>query len=121
MPAHSSNLLQPLDVTCFSPLKRVYGRLVGKKARLGFNLITKFDFLEAYPKARIEAFKPDTVKNGFEATGLVPFKPERVLEQLNIQLKTPTPPGSQSTNLAPKTPYNFKQLEKQASIIKKPA
>lgn len=28
MPVHSSHLLQPLDVSCFSPLKRAYGRLV---------------------------------------------------------------------------------------------
>ena len=41
-----------------------------------------------------------------------------MLEQLNIQLKTPTPPGSWSTNSALKTPHNLKQLEKQASIIK---
>ena len=119
MPPHSSHLLQPLDVGCFSPLKRAYGRLVENKARLGFNHIDKFDFLEAYPEARMEAFKADTIKNGFTAAGLVPFNPERVLEQLNIQLKTPTPPGSQSTNSAPKTLYNPKQLEKQASTIKK--
>ena len=28
MPAHSSHLLQPLDVGCFSPLKKAYGKLV---------------------------------------------------------------------------------------------
>jgi hypothetical protein len=38
-----------------------------------------------------------------------------VLSQLNIQLKTPTPPGSRSTN----SPHNAKQLEKQASTVKK--
>ena len=37
----------------------------------------------------------------------------------HIQLKTPTPPGSQSTNSEPKTSYNLKQLQKQASTIKK--
>jgi hypothetical protein len=26
MPPHSSHLLQPLDVGCFGPLKKVYGR-----------------------------------------------------------------------------------------------
>ena len=119
MPPHSSHLLQPLDVGCFSPLKRAYGRLVENKARLGFNHIDKFDFLEAYPEARTEAFKADTIKNSFAAAGLIPFNPERVLGQLNIQLKTPTPPGSRSTNSAPKTPHNLKQLEKQASTIKK--
>ena len=118
MPAHSLHLLQPLDVGCFSPLKRAYGRLVENKARLGFNHIDKIDFLEAYPQARVTAFKVESIKNSFAATGLLPFNPERVLGQLNIQLKTPTPPGSRSTNSMPKTPHNLKQLEKQASTIK---
>ena len=119
MPAHSSHLLQPLDVGCFSPLKRAYGRLVEEKARRQFNHIDKFDFLEAYPQAHTEAFKTENIKNSFAASGLVPFNPETVLGRLNIQLETDTPPGSQSTNSAPKTPHNLRQLEKQASTIKK--
>ncbi|ODM20017.1 hypothetical protein SI65_05003 [Aspergillus cristatus] len=119
MPAHSSHLLQPLDVGCFAVLKRTYGRLVEEKMRQRINHIDKLDFLSAYPQARKEAFKMDNIKNGFMAAGLVPYNPERVLTQLNIYLKTPTPPGSQSTNSDPKTPHNLKQLEKQASTIKK--
>ena len=119
MPAHSSHLLQPLDVGCFAVLKRTYGRLVEEKMRLGINHMDKLDFLSAYPQARKEAFKVDNIKNGFVATGLVPYSPERVLAQLNIYLKTPTPPGSQSTDSDPKTPHNLKQLEKQASTVKK--
>lgn len=119
MPAHSSHLLQPLDVGCFAVLKRTYGRLVEDKMRLGINHIDKLDFLSAYPQVRKEAFKMDSIKNGFMATGLVPYNPERVLTQLNIYLKTPTPPGSQSTNSDPKTPHNLKQLAKKASTIKK--
>lgn len=117
MPPHSSHLLQPLDVACFSPLKRAYGKLVENKMRLGFNHIDKFDFLEAYPYTHTDVFKPETICNGFTVTGLIPFNPERVLLQLNIQLKTPTPPGSQSTNSAPITPYNLHQLQKQASKV----
>ena len=33
MPPHTSHLLQPLDVSCFSPLKRAYGREVEELAR----------------------------------------------------------------------------------------
>jgi hypothetical protein len=119
MPAHSSHLLQPLDVGCFSPLKRAYGRLIEAKMRLGFNHIDKLDFLEAYPQARTAIFSSDNIKSGFSATGLIPLNPDRVLSQLNIQLKTPTPPGSRSTDSIPKTPYNLKQLKKQESTLKK--
>jgi hypothetical protein len=119
MPAHSSHLLQPLDIGCFAPLKRAYSRLVENRMRDGFNHIDKLDFLEAYPNARTEAFTPENIQNSFAAAGLVPLQPERVLSQLNICLTTPTPPPSRSTISAPKTPYNLKQLNKQASTIKK--
>ena len=101
-------------------LKHAYGHLVENKARLGFNHIDKFDFLEAYPLAHAGTFKADTIKNSFAAAGLLPFNPDKVLEQLNIQLRTPTPPDSQSTNSAPETPYNCKQLEKQMAIKTRP-
>ena len=48
MPAHSSYLLQPLDVGCFAVLKRAYGRFVSDLTRRGYNYIDKFDFLEDY-------------------------------------------------------------------------
>lgn len=118
MPAHSSNYCQPLDVPCFAPLKKAYGDLVQKLMRHGFNHIDKLDFLEAYPDARKCAFAPNTIKNGFRASGLVPFNPEEVLQRFTIQLKTPTPPGSRATNSTLKTPHNSQQLDKQASILK---
>jgi hypothetical protein len=55
MPAHSSHLLQPLDVGCFAALKRSYGGLVKTKMRLGVNHIDKQDFLLLYQQARAEA------------------------------------------------------------------
>ena len=122
MPAHSSHLLQPLDIGCFAVLKRAYGRIVETKIRNGINHIDKLDFLEAYPLARIEAFKPETIKNSFGAAGLVPFEPERVISKLNIRLRTPTPPpsrGSESSrNFTPKTLFTEKDLRRQASSIK---
>ena len=122
MPTHSSYLLQPLDIGCFAVLKRAYGRMVETKIRNGINHIDKLDFLEAYPLARIEAFKPETIKNSFGAAGLVPFEPERVISKLNIRLRTPTPPpsrGSESSrNFTPKTPFTEKDLRRQASSIK---
>jgi hypothetical protein len=62
--------------------------------RLSFNHIDKFDFLKAYPQAHSAIFSLDNIKSGFSATGLIPLHPDQVLSQLNIQLKTLTPPGS---------------------------
>lgn len=118
MPAHSSHLLQPLDIGCFAVLKRSYGRLVGTKMRNGINHIDKLDFLEAYPSARIEAFKPETIKTSFVAAGLVPFSPDQVISKLDIHLRTPTPPPSGIAIGTQNRLRDYIQLQKQASSIK---
>ena len=48
MPAHTSHLLQPLDVSCFGPLKKAYGAQIENKMRLGINHISKEEFLPAF-------------------------------------------------------------------------
>jgi hypothetical protein len=122
MPPHASHLLQPLDVGCFAVLKREYGRLVEQRMRHGFNHIDKLDFLTNFPAARLEAYKPANIQNGFMAAGLVPYNPDRVYQQLNVQLKTPTPPPNRSDNLpssgAFQTPSNLHQLERHSTAIK---
>ena len=50
MPPHTSHLLQPLDVSCYSPLKRAYGREVEELARHGVYHVDKIDFLTAYTR-----------------------------------------------------------------------
>ncbi|KAL2695218.1 hypothetical protein AAEP93_003971 [Penicillium crustosum] len=121
MPAHPPHLLQPLDMGCFAVLKRSYGRMIETMMRNGINHIDKLDFLEAYPLARIEAFKSEIVKNSFLATGLVPFGPDRVISKHIIRLRTPTPPASQgsesSQDLTPKTPFTEEDLRQQASLL----
>jgi hypothetical protein len=91
MPPHSSHFLQPLDVACFLALKRSYGSLIQEKMRVGINHIDKDDFLELYLQARTAVFTSTSIRSGFKATRLVPFNPDQVLEQLHVQLRTPTP------------------------------
>ena len=94
MPSHSLHILQPLDVSCFSVLKRSYGRQVEQLMRHGIDFIDKSDFLVSYNQARTETYLPDTIRNGFKATGLVPYDPIQVLSTLQTEQKTPTSPGS---------------------------
>ena len=122
MPLHSSHLLQPLDVSCFAVIKQKYGQLVEQRMRLGFNHIDKVDFLTTFPEARTMAYKAETIRNGFAATGLVPFDPDRVYQQLTVQLKTPTPPPSRSSNSQSsclQTPQNPRQFKRQLTTIKR--
>ena len=91
MPPHSSHLLQPLDVSCFGPLKKAYSKQVELQMQGGINHINKPDFLTNYSKSRLQALSSSNILGGFAATGLVPFNPECVLEKLHITLRTPTP------------------------------
>ncbi len=123
MPSHTSHLLQPLDVSCFVVVKRAYGRFVSDLTRRGYNHIDKYDFLENYQHARLEAFQQlAIIQNSFAASGLVPVDAERVLSKLNISLRTPTPASSRlssrSSQFTPKTPRTVIQLQKQASMLK---
>lgn len=120
MPAHSSHLLQPLDVGCFSPLKAAYGQKVEKQMGLGINHIDKEEFLTLYPAAQMQALSENNIKSGFRAAGLVPYDPEQVLSRLNTTMHTPTPPGtshSSQASWATATPHNVRQLEQQTEKV----
>ena len=69
MPPHSSHILQPLDVGCFSPLKRSYGKEIEKLVRLRIHHITKLEFLPAFHEAFKNAFTAQNIQSGFRATG----------------------------------------------------
>ncbi|RFU26650.1 hypothetical protein B7463_g9676, partial [Scytalidium lignicola] len=125
MPPHSSHILQPLDVTCFAVLKRNYGAAIEAKVRGKIQHIDKGDFLNAYQSIRQQTFKSETIRNGFIATGLIPYNPEHVMAKLTLQIedKTPTPPGSAHSNHAtqwvPETPHNSIQLQLQSQTIQR--
>jgi hypothetical protein len=91
MPAHSSHLLQPLDVGCFAPLKKAYGNQINELMHNGINYITKLKFLPAFRAAFNTLITSDNIRRGFRGTGLVSDDPEAVLSKLNVKLRTPTP------------------------------
>ncbi|KAH8625386.1 hypothetical protein IG631_19265 [Alternaria alternata] len=97
MPAHTSHLLQPLDVGCFSPLKRAYGHEIQELARQGVYYIDKIDFLTAYTRIRPTVLTQQNFQAGFQATGLIPPCPERVLSSLTV-VRTPSPPETTADN-----------------------
>jgi DDE superfamily endonuclease len=120
MPPHTSHLLQPLDVSCFSPLKRAYGKEIQKYIQQGIHHIDKEDFLTIYSTVRQQVFTEQNVKSGFRATGLLPYDPQRVLSTLTV-IKTPSPPGTAegpSPLWVAETPHNLTELEKQAKIVR---
>ena len=119
MPPHTSHLLQPLDVSCFSPLKRAYGREIEELARQGVHHVDKIDFLTIYTQIRPRVFTQQNIQAGFQATGLVPLCPKRVLSSLTV-VRTPSPLQTTIDNNAvtqAETPHTVAQLQQQVRYL----
>jgi hypothetical protein len=91
MPPHLSHLLQPLNVACFSPLKRLYSDEVLALAHSCIYYIKKETFLLAFKAAFSKAFTIENICAGFRGARLVPHNLEVVLLKLNVRLRTLTP------------------------------
>ena len=89
-------MLQPLDLSIFSPLKHRYRKEVGYLSFLtDSSPIGKQSFLICYQKARKDALSNSNIRSGWKATGLWPrslAKPlmsPLLLENSNKARKTP--------------------------------
>jgi hypothetical protein len=121
MPPHSSHLLQPLDVGCFSPLKRAYSRQIEELVKSHVNHVTKLEFFIAFKAAFFACMGEANVKAGFRASGLVPMDPEIVLSKLDVKIRTPTPPGTPPAAVdawVSQTPHNPTEAVSQSTFIK---
>jgi hypothetical protein len=84
MPPHLSHILQPLDVVCFSPLKRKYSEYVRDLARKRIFHINKKGFLPAFKDTFFDVFTEDICRKAFEASRLVPLNAQVVLDRLEV-------------------------------------
>ncbi|PWW72531.1 hypothetical protein C7212DRAFT_61700, partial [Tuber magnatum] len=78
LPAHSTHLLQPLDVRLFSPLQRHYGNGLDEFVR-NCHAETNYLFYSILMPARQLAFTSSNIQSAWEAEGIIPFNPRRVL------------------------------------------
>ena len=76
----TSHVLQPLDLSVFSPLKAAYRRELGNLIyRADDTPIGKRNFLRCYSKARQSGLAEKTVLAGWRATGLWPVNQAKPL------------------------------------------
>lgn len=69
-PAHSSHILQPLDVGLFSPLSKAYSTELDNFTYGNPNIhITKSDFFRIFARARQRAFTAENIISSFRSTG----------------------------------------------------
>jgi len=118
MPSHSSHLLQPLDVGCFSSLKKAYGQQVENLMRSHISHITKIEFLPCFKAAFDTAITESNIKASFRGAGLVPLDPEAVISKLDVRLRTPTPPTTNNSPWESRTPSNTIEFGSQSKLVR---
>jgi DDE superfamily endonuclease len=96
LPAHTSHLLQPLDVGVFGPLKGAMSKCLDRLIRSGITRLQKVEWVEMYMEARPLAFTKSNIEGTWRGAGLFPYSPQKVLRKL------PDPP----TPTRPSTPPN---------------
>lgn len=78
LPPHTSNRLQPLDLTFFGPLKsalsREYDLFMFDHAH---RRITVADIPQLFKKSYVKIATMDKAISGFKASGIVPFNPDK--------------------------------------------
>jgi len=123
LPSHSTHLIQPLDLVIFSKLKRCYSSKVDEYAKVGITGLNREYFLQILGQIRPEVYTPELVKKSFEAAGILPYNPERVLARCSRQTRPSTPPQPPeitllSSPLHPRTPtLNQDQLRTSLTLV----
>jgi hypothetical protein len=84
MPPHSLHLLQPLNVVCYSLLKRYYSDKISLLARSHIHYINKDTFLPAFKSAFEKTFTAENVRAEFQGARLVLYNPNVVLWKLDV-------------------------------------
>ena len=74
LPPHVTDLLQPLDICCFGPLKREWEKVLNKRINVmgPRESISKSTFVDLLASVWYTGLSPENVKAGFRATGIYP-------------------------------------------------
>ena len=81
-PSHSTHLYQGLDVVIFSVLKRHWSGSRDDYERETGLRVTKSTFLRVYTRAHLNALTVENIVSAFCKTGVVPFNPSVITEQM---------------------------------------
>jgi 4-hydroxybenzoate polyprenyltransferase len=80
LPAHTSHMLQPLDVAVFHPLKNAFRRYLHQLgAYESSTAMGRRRFLYCYHRARIDALTEENIRSGWRGSGLWPVSKHRAL------------------------------------------
>ena len=111
-PPHATHTVQPLDVCLFRPLSQAYSYELTAFMDdcQGISSITKRDFFRMFWEAWKTSFTKQNISSSFEATGLYPFNPDRVIDKFSNKDED-RPSSSSSTKTVIKA-EDWKRIEK---------
>lgn len=126
-PAHSKQLLQPLDDGLFSPLQHYYGKVADTHIRETRTAITKGMFWKFFTEAKSKAYSEETIQAAFRSTGIHPLNPDKVLNKvrptkavktvcpIDLHMKTPRT----RRDLRQQTQFALRNPQKHSTIVLK--
>ena len=93
LPAHSSHVLQPLDLSVFSVVKRFYRQQIQELSYLDDAApVKKERFITAYHAARESAITERVIRAGWATAGICPLNINRVVNSSQVSQRPTTPP-----------------------------
>lgn len=116
LPAHSSAITQPLDVSVFGPYKTFLGQETSNHYRWSQNsVLPRRQWIELLIRARVSSLTPRNIKAGWKKAGLQPVCPIEVYRQLQPQPEPSTPP--RTTRALSRTPLGSLELENEQLFL----
>ena len=112
LPPHTTHLLQPLDKTCFSPLKGYWNEECQKyMSSNSGRVVNRFNFSEIFAKAWKKAMVPSIISSGFQTTGVYPFsrKAVDIVSEESAENQAPYIPFC--------SPINMKHHDKATEVL----
>ena len=104
-PSHMTNILQPLDRSCFGHAKLLYRRQISHNFCAGLSP-TKARFFETYMNIRKKAYSSKTIIGGWKKCGLLENSPDVALNEYRRQMHhdvvTPEDPVQEKSAMSQK-------------------
>jgi hypothetical protein len=116
LPPHTSHIIQPLDIACFSPLKTMITSEVDVIFRKSVTNLLRVEWTSAYIRARARCFKPYTIEAVFRKAGIYLLDPEIILSTLPTPRAT-LPLGSNSTTLLEDIPRILRERSRDKTPL----
>ncbi|OAQ61378.1 transposase [Purpureocillium lilacinum] len=119
LPPHTSHVLQPLDLSVFSPLKHYYRKQVGFLSLLtDSSPVGKQNFLSCYQRAREQALTTSITKGDWKATGLWPVSVAKpLLSPLLLENSNKRKKDAKNTPETSRGPFSASGWQSDASQI----